>query len=141
MPSKSKSRKSSRGKEKCPGKRRGRKALENLGEWAFIDDFMKEGESQVVSAVPDVLQGIGEEVKVQPKKRQIQRELRRKARGTKREGTQTNLESKDGVMKTKGKDQIVQNESNTSIPDGKLSKMKTRGKDQIVQNESNTSIP
>jgi len=98
--------------------------LENLEEWAFIDDFMKEGESQVLSAVPDVLQGVGEEVKVQPKKSQIQRELRRKARGTKREGTQTNLETKDGVMKTRGKDQIVQNESNTSIPDGKLSKMK-----------------
>ena len=70
---------------------------------------MKEGESQVLSAVPDGLQGVGEEVKVQPKKSQIQKELRRKARGTKREGKQTNLETKDGVMKTKGNDQTAQN--------------------------------
>jgi len=92
--------------------------LENLEEWAFIDDFMKEGESQVLPAVPDVLQGIIEEVKVQPKKSQTQRELRRKARGHKRERIQTNLVTKDGVIKTRGNDQIARNMSNTSIPDG-----------------------
>ena len=121
MPSKSKSRTSTLGKEKCQGKRRGRKALENLEEWAFIDDFMNEGESQVLPTVPDVLQGVGEEVKVQPKKSQTQRELRRKARGTKREGIQTNLETKDGVMKTRRNNQIAQNKSNTSIPDSQQS--------------------
>jgi len=88
--------------------------LENLEEWAFIDDFMKE----------DVLQGVDEEVKVQPKKSQTQRELRRKARGHKREGIQTNLKTKDGVTKTRGNDLIARNKSNTSIPDGKLSKTK-----------------
>ena len=82
---------------------------------------MNEGESQVLPTVPDVLQGVGEEVKVQPKKSQTQRELRRKARGTKREGIQTNLETKDGVIKTRGNDQIAQNKSNTSIPDSQQS--------------------
>ena len=98
--------------------------MENLEEWAFIDDFMKEGESQVLPAVPDVLQGIDEEVKVQPKKSQTQRELLRKARGHKRERIQTNLEIKDGVIKTRGNGQIARNKSNTSIPDGQLSKRK-----------------